>query len=88
MYKATLVAHPRFSLPYRRPILPDGPTVHHLGHSVYVGYLDHPGHPGYPVPIPVTQSALQGRVYHHFGIFVTCLQSYFFNVKRGSDSLH
>ena len=39
---------------FTQPILSDGPTVHHPGHSVYVGHLDHPGHPGYPVPVPIS----------------------------------
>ena len=82
MYKATHVTHPRFSLSpsYRmglryitRVILFTSVTLITLVTLVILSLF---------------QSALQGRVYHHFGIFVTCLQSYFFNVKRGSDSLH
>ena len=40
----------------------------HPGHSGHPGNPGHPHHPGYPDD-PVSQSVLQGRVYHHFGIF-------------------
>ena len=43
----------------------------HLGRPGHSGHSGHPGHPhnpGYP-DVPVSQSVLQGRVYHHFGNF-------------------
>ena len=36
----------------------------HPGHNYHPGHHDHPDHPG-----SVTQSVLQGQVYHRFGIF-------------------
>ena len=45
----------------------------HSGHPGLPGHPDHPGHPGQPghpgYPVPVSQSVLQGGVYHRIGIF-------------------
>ena len=47
------------------PLQPDHPDK--PDNTTHLYYPGDPGHPGYPVL--VTQSVLQGRVYHRFGIF-------------------